>query len=99
MTKRLLPSVQTVNSGKAITVFGRTYTAAAGTTQDVPDQDAAVMSANGWLDITGGGQTGATSARPTTGLVAGLKYLDTTLGYVVIYDGATWRNPSSGASV
>jgi hypothetical protein len=43
-------------------------------------------------------QSGATSARPTNPSV-GLKYLDTTLGYVVVFDGANWRNPATAASI
>ena len=40
-----------------------------------------------------------TAARPTDALFAGACYTDTTLGCVVVYDGASWRNPVSGAAV
>ena len=46
-----------------ITVNGRTYSATAGGFLDVPDFDAAVMLANGWVRGAGGG-SGAT-ARPS----------------------------------
>jgi hypothetical protein len=56
------------------------------------------------------GLAGPTSARPQGGdadvicnqgqPVAGINFLDTTLGYIVISDGqGGWRNPSTGASV
>ena len=97
-TKRMLPS----NTAHTTTVInGRTYTAVAGTTVDVPQWNADELGANGWFDVAGLASVGSgtTAARPTTGLVVGSKYLDTTLAYIVVYDGATWRNPSSGASV
>lgn len=51
--------------------------------------------------------SGATGARPKAGdpdfqigVQAGIHYLDTSLGYIVISDGANgWRNPASGALV
>jgi hypothetical protein len=56
--------------------------------------------------------SGATSARPKAGdpdmpnsnsgaLPAGLFFLDTTLGYIVVSDGTPggWRNPNTGGSV
>ncbi len=101
MTKRMIANSAAAAAGKAVTIYGRTYTAAAGTTYDAPDQDAAVLEANGFLST--GGPTcigvGTTALRPTTGLFIGASYVDTTLAYVVVYDGALWRNPSSGASV
>jgi len=45
----------------SITVNGRTYTCAIGSTIDVPDFDAEVMGANGWLiiDTRAGGGSGS----------------------------------------
>ena len=53
--------------------------------------------------------TGTTAQRPVLGvdndvmaapqLPAGFHYLDTTLGYLVVWDGASWRNPATGAAV
>ena len=83
-------------SGNApgITVNGRFYTAALGTTLDVPVQDAALMSGNGW---TMGDMVGATSARPSPAS-QGQRYYDTTLAFTVQYDGKVWRRPDTGAS-
>jgi hypothetical protein len=38
-------------------------------------------------------------ALPQTILYPGVNFFDTTLGYVIMWDGATWRNPSTGNSV
>jgi hypothetical protein len=43
--------------------------------------------------------TGTTANRPTTGLFIGAQYGDTTLGYIVVYDGASWRDPIAGTAV
>lgn len=94
MTQRLMPP----SSGStSITVYGRTYTCTVGSTIDVPDQDAQVMTANGWISATVGG-VGATTARPANP-TKGQIFHDSTLGYNIIWDGKTWRNPTSGAAV
>ena len=97
MTQRLLPS----STAKKTTTFnGRVFTATAGTTQDAPDWDAAELCANGWFNVAGGSSAGVgtTAQRPTTGLPLGATYLDTTTAALIVWDGATWRNPSSGAA-
>lgn len=94
-TMRLMPPSGNFNN--PITVNGRTYTCAAGSTLDVPDFDAAVMQANGWT-ITASGGSGATSARPAKPTV-NLQYHDTTLGKIVIWNGKNWIDFSSGAAV
>lgn len=94
MTHRLMPPS---TGGTSITVNGRAYSCAVGSTIDVPDQDAAVMTANGWLAAAPGG-AGATGARPVNPL-KGTQFHDATLGYNIIWDGKAWRNPTSGASV
>lgn len=80
---------------------GTSYSAVVGTTVDAPAQDVNYLTANGWA-VTGSprdsGGVGATTGRPTDGLYHGLTYTDTTLGHVVVYDGATWRNPVTGAA-
>lgn len=90
---RLIPP-----AGKAstATVNGRTYTCAAGATIDVVDFDAfALMSAAGWLQIA---PVGTTAQRPAKPGVQQL-YHDTTLGYLIIWEGAAWRNPATGSAV
>lgn len=94
MTQRLMPPA---TGGTTIVVNGRTWTCAVGSTIDVPDQDAAVMTANGWLTAAPGGAA-ATASRPLNPL-RGMVFHDTTLGYNIVWDGKTWRNPTSGASV
>jgi len=84
---------------KTITANGRLYTVILGTPAlAVPDQDASVLSANGWINAAGVQSVGSgtTANRPTVSLVAGNVYNDTTLGYNVVWDGATWRHHSTG---
>ena len=80
-----------------IKINGRTYSATLGTTISVPDYDAAPLEANGWIKCAAHG-SGATAARPTSGLFKGHTYLDTTLGVNVIWDGLAWRHHGTGAS-
>ncbi len=58
-------------------------------------------------DVTIIGLVGPTTDRPTNtqpesqapfSLAKNLRYLDTTLGVTIVYDGATWRNPVTGAA-
>ena len=50
-------------------------------------------------------QTGTTAQRPLAtdpdvrGLPAGLLFFDTTVGGLIVFDGATWRSPITGAAV
>ena len=102
ITFRLLPPIQAVY--QKITVKGRAYSATPGSTVDAPDFDAGVLISNGWMAPGPIQGSGATSARPVTlpvgsKIPAGYTFLDTTLGYVVVYDGANWRSPSSGTAV
>jgi hypothetical protein len=57
--------------------------------------DAGVLAANGWVMVAG---SGSTANRPTTPYFGQL-YHDNTLGYVVIWEGSAWRQPSTGAAV
>jgi hypothetical protein len=94
---RMLPPV----AGAAFSVNGRTYTAS-GATLDMPDQDGYAASCNGWQVL---GYVGTTAQRPTVldpdaGAVMslGLKYIDTTLGKVVLWNGrGGWNDPVTGA--
>lgn len=81
-----------------ITVNNRTYTCAIGASlSTVPADDAAIMIDNGWV-LFGRG-SGATAARPTgINLKPGMLWYDTTVGHIIVYDGATWRD-HDGTSV
>jgi hypothetical protein len=92
-----------INVGQqTITANGRVYSGAPGTAQDVPDMDAGILAANGWVKVS---ISGPTTARPSTNpnvsapytAARGLHFYDTTLNALVIFDGATWRTPA-GAS-
>jgi hypothetical protein len=89
-------SANMFNGSNPITVNGRTYNTALGSSVQVPAVDAVEMMANGW-SIFGWG-SGTTAQRPTPGpfLTAGLLWYDTTLSAMICWDGATWR---SGAGV
>jgi len=93
MTMRIMPPA----NGATTTVNGRTYTCAAGSTVDVPDHDALVLESNGWTLVAQHGAN-TTALRPTNP-VKNSTYLDTTLGFVIKFDGKVWRNPVSGAAV
>ena len=99
-THRLMPPS---NGQNTTVVNGRTYVCTLGSTIDVPDFDADILESNGWTRTTSGG-IGTTAQRPILNQAGGtapkeLNYYDTTLGYVIVYDGKTWRNPSTGAAV
>ena len=86
--------------GDSITFEGRSYAGPAGTVVNVIDADAAKLAANGWSQPADGGSAGPTSGRPVLQPYQyGVKYSDTTLGQLVVWDGATWRNPVTGAAV
>lgn len=101
-TLRLLPPAD--GNHPTIKVHGRTYNVPLGSTVDVPEGDAAHMLGNGWINPGRVQAAGATSARPANQpngarLTAGYTYLDTTLAYIIVFDGLVWRNPATGASV
>ncbi len=96
MTHRVMPPSS--GFGNPIThPSGNVYTCASGSTLDVPDHVADFLVANGW---TRAADTGAntTANRPVPTKV-GQTFLDTTLGYVIKWDGKVWRNPTTGAAV
>ncbi len=93
MTIRMHPSPLVVY--QALTANGRAYSGTPGTTQDVLDADAAILEANGWARAFEVGPTAQRPVAPTRGRF----FHDTTVAAVIIYDGATWRNAITGASV
>jgi hypothetical protein len=94
MTIRVMPPADGLHP--SITVFGRGYTCALGSTLDVPPGDAQVMISNGWS--TSSDTMGATAARPAAP-AKGQQFHDSTVGYNIVFDGKVWRNPTSGAAV
>ncbi len=94
-------------SNMVATVNGRTYTGVANTPQDVPDFDGKLLEAScGWQKVAdiGSGTTAQRLIQTSSPIGqgrpnAGDEYMDETLGYIVIFDGAFWRNPSTGAAV
>jgi hypothetical protein len=79
-----------------LVINGRAYSVAASASIDVPNMDAQVLAANNWGKIGDG--SGTTAQRPATPHV-GQTYVDTTLGYMVCWEGAAWRNPATAAVV
>jgi len=97
MTTRVMPPSGPTTGVNPITVAsGQTYSCAVGSTLDVPDHHAAFLEVNGWHTA---GQVNVTAGRPTTGISKGKRFVDTTLGYEIVYDGTQWRNPVTGAVV
>lgn len=99
-THRMLPPVSVLQQS-IVTPSGRAYAASPGSVVDAIGDDARVLSANGWLDIA---PSGTTAERPVGALgvyqsVAGSRYFDTSLNKFIVFDGQTWRDPASGASV
>ena len=77
----------------------RYYTAAAGSYADVTALDANVLGSQGFLQVGNG--SGPTSLRPNLigdPQAPGFQYLDTTLGLIVVWNGAGWVNPVTGAT-
>lgn len=81
----------------------RSYSVSASGFVDVPAHDAVALEAQGWVAMPRGLGVGPSTARPGPNAVVGLApakgdaFLDTTLGITIVYDGAQWRNPISGA--
>jgi hypothetical protein len=97
MTTRLLPPTNVQQ--QTIIANGRSYSSTPGHAVDVLDDDAAVLSANGWLRVA---FSGPTTARPTSSLgngsapARGAVFYDTSISKIAIWDGATWRSRSTG---
>jgi hypothetical protein len=86
------PPVSASYARAVYTATGGGYIDAAG---DPTSGDAAELTSMGFILVAA---SGATSGRPV-GAKPGTQYVDTTLGYMVIWDGLAWRNPATGASL
>lgn len=97
MTTRLMPPGDGLHN--TIIVNGRTYTQTPGNTLDVPDFDAVIMTANGWLPAERDATVGTTAQRPANP-THGQTFIDTTASALITYDakGKTWRHHLTGAS-
>lgn len=93
-TQRMIPGAASPNP---ITVNGRVYTCAANSTLDVPDFDAAIMEANGWMPATRDGVV--TTANRPAAPVKGQELVDSTLGKKIRWDGKLWRDVIAGTSI
>lgn len=97
---RMLPPVSVGQQTQAVN--GRRYSAAPGAAVDVPDMDASVLAANGWITCA---PSGTTAQRPTTNpntnppyvAAPNFRYFDTTISALIFWDGATWRDPAGNA--
>jgi hypothetical protein len=90
MTVQVMPGG---SSPTTVVIFGRTYTCAVGSVITVPDADALVLMANGWIRSAVG--TGTTAQRPATPLVNQTFY-DTTVGAVMVFNGKGWARHDTG---
>ena len=82
------------------TMSGRTYSGAT-VAVDRGNLDTSELLSAGWVRLAD--HTGPTSARPTidelgAGIVPGFRYLDTTLGRVVVAAGGQWIDASTGVA-
>lgn len=98
---RLMPPAN--GTANPFTFQGRTYSCAVGSTIDVHDDtgtpfDETALASNGWTPTSSLG-VGPTGARPTSIAKPRDTFVDTTLGLLIIYDGAAWRLPTTGAAV
>ena len=95
-----MPTVQVLppaNGPFTIEAFGRTFKTTAGVPITVTDNEAGVLSANGWIVSADGGH-GTTALRPVNPQ-KGTRYTDTTVGYLVVWDGKAWRKVIDGGAV
>lgn len=104
ITTRMLPLNGTLQTGNIGAGAGspvvRSYSATGGSFIDAvgdPGADASMLGSQGFIAIGG---SGTTAQRPNgTGLLKpGFVYVDTALSLVVVWDGANWRNPVTGAT-
>jgi hypothetical protein len=84
-----------------VIVNGRAIPASASPVDDTFEATGSLCG-SGWFRVC---RVGTTAERPTTSAQepspAGISmlFLDTTLGYVIVFDGVAWRNPMTGAVV
>jgi hypothetical protein len=85
----------------------RRYQCAPGASIPVPGDDAIILCSIGWVSgafqkpgATGAAANGTTAQRPTTGILPGAVYNDTTVGAQVIWGGVKtgWLHHMTGAS-
>lgn len=91
---------------------GKVYRKRVGAFVDVPKADAGFLAGNGWCHVDAGAVAGPSSERPRatphtqvagggwiygSTLELGQRYLDTTLGKFIVYDGEQWRDAVTGA--
>jgi hypothetical protein len=75
----------------------QTLTGSVGSTYDVADPACTGLDSASWTRLCGSGTTGQ---RPSLGVNGrGTFFIDTTVGSVIAFDGATWRDPMTGSSV
>ena len=76
---------------------GRAYSPSTASFLDVNDSDANVLEANFWTRVA---LVGTTAQRPTSPgnpqTLRATRYVDTTLGQLVVHDGLVWRIPETG---
>ena len=84
---------------QVLTVNGRVYKTTPGNPIPVPDFDAQILCANGWVlaSTNLSVATGPTAGRPARPPV-NTRYQDTTVGFEVMWDGGTWRHTQTGTS-
>ena len=105
ITTRMLPLAGASVTGNIGAGAGnpivRSYSATAGgfidAVGDPSSGDASTLNSQGFVTVGG---SGTTAQRPTTAgfLKAGFIYVDTTILKVVIFDGANFRDPVTGAT-
>jgi hypothetical protein len=84
-----------------MTIVGtqRKYTFTAGSFLDVPDFDAQMLAHAGHIiGASRSGSVGPTSGRPSAP-GRGDQYTDTTVGAIIIFNGSSWVNSTTGAVV
>jgi hypothetical protein len=85
--------------GPTVTVNGRTYTAGTPITVDRFSLDIPVLNSSGWYKLAE--HTGTTAQRPAdteqgNALEKGYRYLDTTLGKIVVRVNSAWLDINTG---
>jgi len=93
----MMPSISAQNCycGGFQPVDQRPYIAVPGSIVQALADDAVQISPYGWMLLP---TFGTTAQRPATNnLAAGTMYVDQTLSITVVWDGANWRNVTTGA--
>ncbi|WP_053292752.1 hypothetical protein [Burkholderia pseudomallei] len=84
-----------------VTAAGRPYSASPGNPISVPAEDAMILGGWGWILGARGNPmvTEGPSANRPTAPVVNDRHLDYDCGLQIFWDGATWRDPITGAAV